>query len=60
MASTMNTFMLAMLLHPDVYRKAQKEIDSVVGSSRLPDFDDRASLPYLNCVIKETYRCVGG
>lgn len=59
MASTMNTFILAMLLHPEVYRKAQEELDHVVGPSRLPDFDDRDSLPYLNTIIKETYRCVG-
>ncbi|TCD62439.1 hypothetical protein EIP91_006901 [Steccherinum ochraceum] len=42
--------------HAEVYRKAQEEIDRVVGPERLPDFDDRESLPYLNAVIKEVYR----
>lgn len=45
-----------MVRHPEVYRKAQEELDRVVGSERLPDFDDRDSLPYLNAVIKEVYR----
>lgn len=58
MASTMQTFILAMLLYPDVYRKAQEEMDRVVGTTRLPELDDRDSLPYLNAIIKETYRCV--
>ncbi|KAH8093154.1 cytochrome P450 [Cristinia sonorae] len=54
--AVMNTFILAMVRHPEVFRKAREEMDRVVGSDRLPDFDDRASLPYLNCVIKEVYR----
>lgn len=58
MASSMTTFVLAMILHPDIYRKAQEEMDRVVGSSRLPDIDDMENLPYLNAIIKETYRCV--
>ena len=52
------TFLLAMVLYPNVFKKAQKEIDDVVGNERLPDFDDRKSLPYLECVIKELYRWV--
>ncbi|KAH9930145.1 cytochrome P450 monooxygenase [Fomitopsis serialis] len=42
------TFMLAM--------KARTEIDRVVGTERLPDFDDRPSLLYLECVIREVLR----
>lgn len=36
-----------MRLYPDVMRKAQAEIDSVVGRDRLPTFEDRARLPYV-------------
>jgi len=54
----METFILAMLLHPDCQRRAQEEIDAVVGSDRLPDFNDRDSLPYLECILNETYRLV--
>lgn len=35
-----------MMAHPEVLEKAQKEIDAVVGSDRLPTFEDRSSLPY--------------
>lgn len=46
-----------MALHPEVFKKAQAEVDRVLGRSRLPDFDDRESLPYLACVINEVLRC---
>ncbi|TFY83526.1 hypothetical protein EWM64_g473 [Hericium alpestre] len=42
--STLSTFVLAMILNPDVQRKAQAEIDSVVGSERLPEFSDRLAV----------------
>lgn len=47
-----------MLLHPEAQQKAQEEIDRVVGRDRLPDLNDRDSIPYLQCVINETSRCV--
>jgi len=52
----MAIFILTMLLHPDCQRRAQEEIDAVVGSDRLPDFNDRDSLPYLECILNETHR----
>ena len=52
----MKTFILAMVLHPEVYRKVQAEMDRVVGPERLPDFEDREQLPYLECVLKEVFR----
>ena len=45
-----------MVLHPDAQRKAQMEIDSVVGMDRLPDFDDETSLPYVSALVKEVMR----
>ncbi|KAF8880681.1 cytochrome P450 [Infundibulicybe gibba] len=54
--SSVQTFFLAMAMHPDVQCKAQAEIDSVVGSSRLPEFADRESLAYVNALIKEIMR----
>ena len=32
------------------------ELDSVVGSSRLPRWEDEKSLPYIRCLIKEVHR----
>ncbi|KAH9986195.1 cytochrome P450 [Russula compacta] len=54
--ATLAAFFLAMILHPEVFAKAQAEIDHVVGSDRLPDFQDRSSLPYVESVVKEVYR----
>ena len=47
-----------MLHYPDLYRKAQEEIDRVIGNERLPDLTDRHSLPYLEAIVMELYRCV--
>ena len=52
----MLAFLLAMTVYPKVQRKAQKEIAHVVGKDRLPSFDDRGSLPYLECILTELYR----
>ena len=52
----MQAFILAMVLHPDVQDKAQKELDAVIGRKRLPTFEDRPSLPYINAVVKELVR----
>lgn len=45
-----------MLLYPDVQRKAQAELDRVVGSDRLPEFSDERSLPYITAVVQEVLR----
>ncbi len=45
-----------MTLHPDIQRKAQNEVDTVVGTTRLPTMEDREDMPYLNCIIKEILR----
>ena len=45
-----------MALYPEVQKKAQAEIDAVVGPNRLPDFHDRPSLPYINALVKESSR----
>ncbi|KAK7464079.1 hypothetical protein VKT23_006240 [Stygiomarasmius scandens] len=57
--TTVNTllfFIAAMCLYPDVQRKAQQELDRVVGTGRLPDFKDREELVYIEAVIKESIR----
>lgn len=54
----MNAFMLAMVRNPEVFKKAQEEMDRVVGLDKLPDYQDRDSLPYLDCVLKEVLRWV--
>jgi hypothetical protein len=53
---TLAVFVLAMTLHPECQVKAHKEIDSVVGDLRLPDFEDREHLPFVECILQETLR----
>ncbi|KAJ6562254.1 cytochrome P450 [Mycena capillaripes] len=55
-AASLYAFFLAMVLFPDVQRKAQAEIDSVVGGGRLPNFADREQLPYISAVVTELLR----
>ena len=52
----LSNFVLAMILHPDVMRKAQAEVDEVVGRDRPPTFTDIGELPYVCAVIRETLR----
>ncbi|KAK5138503.1 hypothetical protein LTR08_000089 [Meristemomyces frigidus] len=55
-SSTIYGFMLGILLYPDVQRKAQAEIESVVGPDRMPTMEDQSSLPYIQSCMKETLR----
>lgn len=45
-----------MTLYPEVMKKAQAEIDSVIGNDRLPTLEDRQYLPYLDALTKEVFR----
>ena len=45
-----------MSLYPNVLKKAQNELDAVVGPRRLPDFNDRSALVYVNALCKEALR----
>ena len=44
-----------MVLYPDVQKKAQEELDKVINN-RLPEFNDRPNLPYINAMVKESLR----
>ena len=55
-ASSLSTFFLAMCTHPRVQLAGQVELDSVIGSERLPTISDRAQLPYINAIVKEVLR----
>ncbi|KAJ5090659.1 hypothetical protein N7532_009343 [Penicillium argentinense] len=49
-------FFLAMMNFPGVQRKAQAELDRVIGEDRFPSVADRPNLPYIDGVLKETMR----
>ncbi|KAJ7251443.1 cytochrome P450 [Mycena rebaudengoi] len=54
--AALGTFILAMLANPDVQKRAQEEIDTVVSEGHLPSFDDEESLPYVSAIVKEVLR----
>ncbi|KAF9064351.1 cytochrome P450 1 [Rhodocollybia butyracea] len=54
--SSIASFLLTMTQHPEVQSKAQAEIDHVIGRDRLPTFDDRQSLPYVESIYREIMR----
>jgi cytochrome P450 len=49
-------WILAMVAFPEVQRRAQAELDVVVGRGRLPTFADAPRLPYVRAIIKEVFR----
>ncbi|PAV15314.1 cytochrome P450 [Pyrrhoderma noxium] len=54
--SALSTFILAMILNPEVQRKAQEEVDNVLGKNSLPTFADLPKLKYVDAVKKECMR----
>ncbi|KAJ7909515.1 cytochrome P450 [Mycena leptocephala] len=54
--AVLSTFFLAMALYPDVQATAQAEIDKVLTKGRMPQLSDRASLPYVECLMREVMR----
>lgn len=51
---------LYLLLNPEVQKKAQEEIDRVVGRDRLPTLNDRPNMPYLEALVLESVRVFMG
>ncbi|KAE8449351.1 hypothetical protein EG329_008252 [Mollisiaceae sp. DMI_Dod_QoI] len=56
-SSTMISCILAMAVFPDVQKKAQAEIDSVVAENASPSWEDvDGKLPYCTALVKEVLR----
>lgn len=45
-----------MVTYPDVQKRAQEELDAVVGRTRVPTFSDLPHLPYIRAMVKEALR----
>ncbi|KAH6893742.1 cytochrome P450 98A3 [Coprinopsis sp. MPI-PUGE-AT-0042] len=54
--SSAQALFLALTMYPKIQRKAQQEIDEVIGREKLPTFEDLENLPYVKAVIKEVTR----
>ncbi|THU84658.1 cytochrome P450 [Dendrothele bispora CBS 962.96] len=55
-AGVLTWFMLAMIAYPETQKRAQAELDAVIGRDRIPIFADRDRLPYICAMIKEILR----
>ncbi|KAF8444971.1 cytochrome P450 [Boletus edulis BED1] len=54
--SMLLAFFRAMTMYPEVQKKAQAEVDSIVRDDRLPAMKDRDALPYVNAICMEILR----
>ena len=52
----MALFFQMMAKHPEVVKRAQAEIDSVLHQERLPNLGDRKTLHIVDCIMKEVFR----
>ncbi|XP_069606901.1 cytochrome P450 2G1-like [Ranitomeya imitator] len=59
--TTMNTLqfgLLIMIQYPYIQEKVQREIDIVIGPTRMPGISHRTQMPYTNAVVHEIMRYV--
>ncbi|XP_006174748.1 cytochrome P450 2D14 [Camelus ferus] len=55
-SATLAWALLLMILHPDVQRRVQQEIDEVIGPARRPEMGDQALMPFTMAVVHEVQR----
>jgi hypothetical protein len=55
-ASSVMSFVVAALTRPEIQKMAQVELDAVTGRERLPTFEDRPRLPFVDAICKEVIR----
>lgn len=48
----MQWFSALIPAYPDIQKRAQDELDRVVGRNRLPTVEDEKNLPYIRAIIK--------
>jgi hypothetical protein len=54
--AVISSLLLVLVLYPEVQIRGQEELDRVISPDRLPTFDDRPTLPYVEGIVKETLR----
>ncbi|CDP00858.1 unnamed protein product [Coffea canephora] len=55
--TTVEFVVTALVKHPHLTEKVTEELDRVVGRDRWVEEDDFPKLPFLEAVVKETFRC---
>ncbi|KAI9167940.1 Multifunctional cytochrome P450 monooxygenase af510 [Paramyrothecium foliicola] len=56
--SNISSMIVAMIMYPEIQRKAQQEIDNVLGAGKMPELKDRERLPYTAALVTETLRWI--
>ncbi|VDB91739.1 unnamed protein product [Peniophora sp. CBMAI 1063] len=59
-SSALKWCLRVMISHPDIQKRVQAELDSVIGRERLPTVADRPNLPYTVAVLREVMRWRSG
>uniref|UniRef100_A0A384D254 Cytochrome P450 2D15 n=1 Tax=Ursus maritimus TaxID=29073 RepID=A0A384D254_URSMA len=55
-STTLTWALLLMILHPDVQRRVQQEIDEVIGRVQRPEMGDQTRMPFTMAVVHEVQR----
>jgi cytochrome P450 len=55
-STTVEWALAELVVHPELMRRAQEEIDGVVGLGRLVHDADIPHLPFLQAIVKESFR----
>ncbi|KAJ7648055.1 cytochrome P450 [Roridomyces roridus] len=56
-AAIMQWFSALIPAYPEIQKRAQEELDRVVGRDRMPTVDDEKNLPFCHAIVKEVERC---
>ncbi|KAJ7276612.1 cytochrome P450 [Mycena rebaudengoi] len=55
-SSYIQSLIMALIAYPEAQKKAQEEVDRVVGEHRMPTLDDLEEMPYIRAMILEAHR----
>ncbi|KAH9066399.1 cytochrome P450 [Lactarius vividus] len=55
-STALGWFALAMVAHPEIQKRAQAELDTIVGRARAPTYSDFSDLHYIQAIVKEILR----
>lgn len=55
MLAAIHAIVIVLARYPHVVKRAQEEVDRVVGADRMPTLADMPNLPYVNAIIEEVY-----